>query len=614
MTFLKELRERRIIQILLSYLGALWVVLEVLDQLISRGILPNLVYQVAFIWVLAGIPAALLIGWNHGEKGKQRAPASEILVIVVLIAVALVGSGMSVSNYRVETQLAESSENALELRRVAVKYFDDETDGELAYLADALTEDLIAELTRVDALDVISRNGSARFREADVPPDSMGRALEAGTVVDGTIARRGDNVRLDLRIVDSRSGAVIQRASLERPASEALALRDWVVEEGSRQLRSWIGEEVRVRSRADDAGSVASWTQVQRAEKRRKDAEAALAAGELDAAFAAFDEADALLAEAQRIDPSWAEPSVQRSGLAYRRARIAQNDPGAAVELIEQGVAHADRALELARTNARALEMRGTLLYYRYLLRVDADERAQAALLEQAREDLRAAVGYDASLAGAYATLSHLYYQVDDIPNAVVSAQRAWEADAYLEVAELVLWRLFGGTLDLMNFAPAVRWCDEGSRRFPESYRFASCRLRLMATPAIPTSDLDVDEAWRLLARQDSLVPERSAAFEHARGLMTLAAVLARASLADSARAVLDRARASVDAEVDPTRELLLVEAYARTVLGEEDRAVRLLVEHEAAVPGAFAAGGASLWWWRDLEDQPEFRRLVGRS
>ena len=607
----KELRERRLVQIVFSYLGALWVLLEVVNHFTQRGILTDIAYDIVLIWGLAGIPAAVVIGWYHGEKGDQKTPLSEIGILAALAIVALTGSGMSVANYRTEHALAESAENALELRRVAVRYFDDETGGELRYLADALTEDLIAELTRVEALDVISRNGSMTYRELDVSADSIGRALAAGTVVDGSIARRGDNVRLDLRIVDARSGAVIQRASLERPASEMLALRDWVVEEGSRQLRGWIGEEIRVRGRADDAGSQESWTMVQRAERQRKDAEALMAEGEFDAAFAAFDEADELLADAQRIDPRWAEPLVQRAALAYRRARLAQNDPPAAVELIAEGIEHADAAIELSRTNARALEMRGTLNYYHYLLRTTTDTRTQEALLESARNDLRSAVGYDPTLAGAWASLSHLYYQVDDVPNAVIAAQRAWEADAYLEVAELVLWRLFGGSLDLMNFGPAVQWCDEGASRFPESYRFASCRLRLMATPAIPANEVDVDEAWRQLARQDSLVPERAAAFEHARGLLTLGAVLARAQLPDSARAVLERGRALATPEIDPTRELLLVEAYARIALGDEPRAVALLWEHEAAVPGSFGGDGATLWWWRDLQDQPEFRRLI---
>ena len=613
----KQLRERRLVQIVFSYLGVLWVALEVVNHFTQRGLLGdfgNMAYDVLLVWGLAGIPAALVIGWYHGEKGRQTAAPSEIVILAVLAVIALTGTGMTVSSHRTAAALRESSENALELRRVAVRYFDDETDGELRYLADALTEDLIAELARVEALDVISRNGSLPFRDLDVPADSIGRALQAGTVVDGSIAMRGDNVRLDLRIVDSRSGAVIQRASLERPAGEMLALRDWVVEEGSRQLRAWIGEEVRVRSRGEDAGSQESWTLVQRAERQRKDAEAHLVAGNADAAFAGFDEADRLLSEAQRIDPRWAEPAVQRASLTYRRARLAQNDPDAAVELIETGIDHANDALELSRTNARALEMRGTFNYYHYLLRTTTDSRVQDALLESARSDLRAAVGYDPSLAGAWASLSHLYYQVDDVPNAVVAAQRAWEADAYLEVAELVLWRLFGGSLDLMNFAPAVRWCDEGALRFPESYRFASCRLRLMATPAIPTADIDIDEAWRLLAEQDSLTPERAAAFEHARGLMTMSAVLARASLPDSARAVLEQARALATPDIDPTRELLLVEAYARIVLGEEDRAVELLWEHEAAVPGSFGGDGATLWWWRDLQDQPEFRRLIGMT
>jgi len=611
-SFWKQLKERRLVQIVVSYLGALWVLLEVLDHFTDRAYLPELVYDVMLIWGIAGIPVAFLVGWHHGEKGKQRAPLSEVGIIALLVVGAFAASGMTVNGSRTAAALARSAENALEVRRIAVSYFDDQTGGEYGYLADALTEDLIAELSRVDALDVISRNGSALYRDADLAPDSVGRLLEAGTVVDGSVALRGNRLRFDLAIYDSRSGAVIQRAGFEQPVEQMLALRDSVVDESARMLRGWIGEEFRVRGRAEDAGSRESWTLVQRAEKRRKDAEASLLAEAWDAVLPAFADADGLLADAERIDPRWPEPAVQRAALAYRQARLAQNDPAEAVTLIEQGVAHADEALSRSRRSGRALELRGTLNYYRYLLRVDQDPRERDALFESARSDLTSAVQYDASLASAWGTLSHMYYHLDDVPNAVVAAQRAWESDAYLESADLVLWRLFGGSLDLMNFPQAVRWCEQGARRFGDSYRFASCRLRLMATPAVPVAELDIDRAWELLARQDSLTPERAREFERLRGRMVLAAVLARASMPDSARAVLNRARTEVTAEVDPTRELLLVEAYARTLLGEKDAAVRLLLEHEAAVPGSFSGDGAALWWWSGLQDHPEFRRLVG--
>src|SRR2546426_6074664 len=53
---------------------------------------------------------------------------------------------------------------------------------DLAYLADGLTETLIADLKRA-GLDVVSKNGVARYRKTEITPDSVARALSAGTLV-----------------------------------------------------------------------------------------------------------------------------------------------------------------------------------------------------------------------------------------------------------------------------------------------------------------------------------------------------------------------------------------------------------------------------------------------
>ena len=79
MTLFRKIRERRRFKVALSYVGGAWVALEVTDQLTSRSVVPELVYQIVLMWVIVGVPAALLIGWYHGEKGDQKAPRSEIV-------------------------------------------------------------------------------------------------------------------------------------------------------------------------------------------------------------------------------------------------------------------------------------------------------------------------------------------------------------------------------------------------------------------------------------------------------------------------------------------------------------------------------------------------------
>jgi serine/threonine-protein kinase len=617
MSFIRRLRERRMIQIALSYIGAAWVVMEVIDQFVDRAIVPELLYRIVLIWMLAGVPAALLIAWHHGEKGKQRAPLSEIVVLLLLCLCATGLSAVTVSRQRAAENLKASADNPLEMRRLAVLYFKDETPAaSYQYLADGLTESLITELAQVRELSVISRNGSAQFRDSDLDADSIAQLLGVGTVVDGTIDQDGEALRVHLRIVDGQSGQVFRRASFERPSSEILALRDSLTQQAAQMLRAWLGQEIRVREAALSTSNVAAWSTLQRAEKSRKDAEALLRQNNAEQAQQAFDLADSLLARAEQLDAAWPDPSVGRADISYRRARLAQSSPPDAVRLVQSGLAHVEEALRRARNNARALELRGTMNYYVWLLQVTADPLERARLRESAKTDLEAAVTFDPRLAGAHATLSHLNY-TDDIANAVVAAQRAYEEDAYLEVANVVLWRLFNGSLELAQFASAQRWCSEGARRFPADYRFVQCQLRLLSTPAL---EPDINQAWLLLARQDSLTPAPRLAFEHTRGEMIVGGVIGRSArshtagtaLGDSARAVLTRARQTITPQMDPAGELLTVEAYMRVLADDDDEAIALLERVKARAPEQFTNRTEVGWWWRDLQDHPKFRKLFG--
>jgi TolB-like protein/tetratricopeptide (TPR) repeat protein len=606
---LTELRERRLVQITLSYAGAGWILLEAVNQTVERGILPELVYRVVLIWFLLGLPAALLVGWHHGEKGKQKAPLSEWFVLAFLALVALGFSGSTVSSHFTAARLSATAENTPDLRRVAVTYFVDESGGEQQFLADGLTEDLIAELSQVSILNVVSSNGTLQYRDSNLSPDSVGRLLEAGTVVEGRLNVRRDNIRVSITLVDALSGATIQRASFDRPVADALGLREHVVAETSRLLRTWIGNEVRVRQSAQATTSGRGWLLLQRAEKLRKDGEALLRQQDESGALAALVQADQLLAEAQQLDDNWADPPTLRAIITYRLARLDAGDAERAVRHIAAGLTHAEEALRRDRTHARALEMRGSLAYLKWLLRVEQDPLAQESLLESARGDLELAVRYDRTLATAHATLSHLYGVVESLPESILAATRALEADAFLESASSILWRLYNGAEALQQFSDARRWCQQGATRFPDDYRFTNCSMRLLY---LPGATPDVPHAWQMLARLDSLVPPPLLPFEHARGELIMAAILSRAGLPDSARAVLQRAALRITPQLDPYQELLPIRAYATLLAGDKDSAVDLLARAAASDPNFMSSRGEASWFWRDLEGHPRYRRLIG--
>jgi TolB-like protein len=614
MSTFRELRQRRFVQILIAYLAASWVVIEVISQLVEHDLLPLIVYKLTLVWFLGGLPGAAVVAWFHGEQGRQKAPRSEIAFIILLI-VALGGFTIrSVSTYTEERRaVAGADEGGLPASRIAVLYLDDRSRGNsLGAVADAFTEDLIAELARVPELDVVSANGVRPFRDDEADAAAVARALGAGTIVLGSVGESRDGVAVDLALVDGASGAVFRRTSLEVPLAELLEGGARLARESATLLRERLGEEVRLRETRRETNNTVAWSLLQQGRRAMKDAEGAIRDGQGEVASAHYVAADSLLERAAALDAAWARPVALRSEIAYRRARL----PAELIAGLPHTLAairHGDAAVARNAADAGALEARGTARYWRWLTDPDLEGAVRNALLRSARDDLEGAVQRDPRRASAFSTLSHLYYNDPDAPgltSVLMAAQRAYEEDAYVESAANVLWRIHTAALDIGQFPPAQNACQEGQARFPDDYRFRLCRIRLMATPALAA---DPAEGWRLMAEADSLAPDRTRAFYNVENRMFMAAVLHRAGLADSARATLARAaRDADDPRMDPHRDLWLREAIVRSRIGEAEQAVDLVRRYLVANPGhRFDQGYGLSWWWRELEPEPSFRRLL---
>jgi len=525
----------------------------------------------------------------------------------VVGAVMLAAAWGSRSVWSRSARPAAGPGGALDPRRIAVLYFDDfSRDSSLAYLADGLTETLIDELGPVKPLEVISRNGAARYRHAGVSRDSIARALKVGSLVEGSVEEVGDRVRVTVRLVDGSSGADIDRQTFEQPKGNLLRIRDTLTQQVASALRGRLGEEIRLREQKGGTANVSAWVLLQQAERARKVADS-LAKSDMVAATREFGHADSLSAAAEAADRAWSEPTVLRGFIAYRQSRLAGDAPEAN-RRIDTGLGHVERALGVNPKNARALELRGSLRYWKWLLHLVPDPREAADLLKSAEQDLRGAVALDASLAGAWSALSHLDNVKSDEVQGKIDALRAYEADAYYSSADLIVWRLFLASYDLEQFVDAVHWCDVGQQRFPKDPRFVECQLWLMTSQAEAP---DVAKAWQLVGQLGELTPAQRWEFGKLKAQMAVAAVLARDRSVDSARRVLIRSRGNTT--LDPAQELLYLEAFVRTLLGDRDDALQLLKRYVAANPERRVdLAKDSQWWFRDLRSDPRYRQLAG--
>jgi hypothetical protein len=356
------------------------------------------------------------------------------------------------------------------------------------------------------------------------------------------------------------------------------------------------------------ASSAQAWSQVHRALKTYEAVWPFLDQDSVDAAIRTYDEVDSLLADAERLDPNWPQPVLDRAWIAYERSQWRGTSDRPYTDRWSQvALDHVGRALALDPSSARGLQIRGTALYWRWLMGVEVDADAAAKLFADAEADLRASVAENRGQAGAWEILSHLLLNKPGAgTEARLAAQRAYEADAYMVNVDRVVERLWYASYDLNDYVDAAHWCAVGAERFPNVPRFKECQLWLMSmvggTP-------EPGRAWELVDEYVALNREGYRPFRRLKARMMVAAVLARAGLADSARAVV---RSSLgDRSVDPAQDTYMDGAFALVLVGDHAEAVALLREWAASNPArAYTLVTDDYWWWQDLQGRADFQAL----
>ena len=507
-----------------------------------------------------------------------------------------------------EKDPASSDAGGLDRHNIAVLYFEDRSpQGQLGYLADGLTEGLITSLGGVRGLSVISRNGVGQYRGSAIGPDSIARALQVGTVITGTVEPENDSVRVSVRVLDD-AGNEFGRTTFKEDVKNLAGLSTSLAEQAAEQIRKRIGEEVQVTQTRAATENAEAWALLQRAQGARRRGDSLFTLADDAAGFVRqYGAADSLAAAAERQDPKWVDPIILRATLAYWRSRRAGSDLALANRMVDSGLAHADRAIALQRDSPDALEMRGNLNYWRWLVGLEPNADAAARLLQRARADLEEATRIKPSQASAHAMLSHMYANLADksLSDVILEANKALEYDVFLSNADAVINRLAHAYYDEGTFAASDRWCTEGHRRFPNHWQFFECELLLMTSRF---KEPDPVRAWVLA---DTIVKLETDPYQKLNTRVLVAGVLARAGQIDSARSILLSTKDDPDS--DPSRDLANISAFIWLLAGDTVAATERIKQYLITNPGRrrdFAENPN--WWFSGIQNDPRYRAAVG--
>ena len=157
--------------------------------------------------------------WYAGRRAWWTAGLLAIIAAGVLIA-------FSVNGMRSRSPAAV---HAPQLRSLAVLPLENLSgDPSQQYFADGMTDELITDLAQISGLRVISRTSAMQYKETKKPLPQVGKELNVDGVVEGTVERVGDRVRIRAQLIEAATDKHVWAKSYERSLSDILAMQDEV--------------------------------------------------------------------------------------------------------------------------------------------------------------------------------------------------------------------------------------------------------------------------------------------------------------------------------------------------------------------------------------------------
>ncbi|MBI4408644.1 MAG: hypothetical protein HY561_02975 [Gemmatimonadetes bacterium] len=238
----QKLNQRKIVQWAVAYLAAGWLALQVTGFLAQSFGWPALLLRSFTVLAGVGFLAVLIVAWYHGERGQQRVSGVELLMLATLLVIA----GATLSLVRPTPKAAGSAKAATDpsasappayQASVAVLPFDEigARAGE-PYFSEGITEEIISELAKVEGLKVISRTSVVALKRTSLTLPQIADTLGVRHVLEGSVQRSGDRIRITAQLIDPRTDTHIWSESYDRELRDVFALQDDIAREVSAAL------------------------------------------------------------------------------------------------------------------------------------------------------------------------------------------------------------------------------------------------------------------------------------------------------------------------------------------------------------------------------------------
>ncbi len=417
---LGELNRRNVFRVAVTYAVAAWIVAQVAGLAADAFGAPPWVMQMIITALIVGFLPAVVVAWafeltpegikrerelvDHETVSRYTAKRLDIAVIVLLlIAIALLIGDRQLRPSSPPTAQSLPPGSAVQadwrMDSIAVLPFADfSPNRDQGWLGEGIADTLLHALAQVEGLRVSARSSSFAYRERAADVATIGRELGVATVLEGSVQRAGDRLRVSARLVRTDTQEQVFSRSFDRGADDIFAIQDEIAHAVAAALR---GErELPETTVARTEAAVYDLYLEGRQLWQERTAES-------------VNRAVTLLQQAVAADPEYAPAHAElAAALLFQNfyANVELNSVRAGVER------HIERALAIDESNALAWGIRGLLL-------------EELGLTSAALDALTRAVALGPNDANLRVWLGNRYFNATRFSDAAEQFERALELD-----------------------------------------------------------------------------------------------------------------------------------------------------------------------------------------
>jgi TolB-like protein/Tfp pilus assembly protein PilF len=222
--FFEELQRRKVYRVAAAYIIAAGFIIQIGSAVFPAWELPNWTLRLVVVLLLMGFPIALILAWAYDvtPQGIRVTPGAQRRRNLLM----LIASGVIISAGAGFFLLPRASARKIDKSIAVLPFQSLSEEKENAYFADGIQDDILTNLSKIGDLKVISRMSVMAYRgDALRNAREIGKALGVATLLEGSVRRAGNRIRVNVQLIDANNDEHIWAEDYDRDLTDVFAIQ-----------------------------------------------------------------------------------------------------------------------------------------------------------------------------------------------------------------------------------------------------------------------------------------------------------------------------------------------------------------------------------------------------